>query len=839
MKKIVITAIVLILILNVCLVSAEETPIYAEQDVSPLTAFFNNIAHSLNLGPFTVVGDTRSCGLPGGNPNYEWEVAAGKSFTGSGGVLSGTVGSCPISGLYDTFTSGWSRYAEFKGVSGYICGDGPCNIQLYCCPKAEPQSQSDCTSGTIKTISCTSSINKGGQTFYWCKGGDGTLESLMPYYTNSYNYCTQTSTIKCYYKDLGVCSESNVRTYDSSIISSCSVAGNGGTYNGKKLFDSLALCSSNSGCLVNDECSSGKICSGGSCVIGTACTNPAGDIGELTYPGCDCASGKRTKKECTTSGWSNTISTLDCSSSQLATCDSGVTCTGTQMPSGGVCVEKSTVCEVDGGTKICQDVPTVVDPPVKATVYNVRVADEDGNKITSTTSLQQGQLVNIKFTVRIKYSDFALRFCNNVLDCITNPWVSGLVYDSTKELNIETGIIPAKVANAWFEGKDPGTFSINNMFAVTQKESQCCEEGQVNILADKTTLTKSLAGKTWEIIRDDSNSYAESEHEIQIQVPDKDTINQCPMVGEDFSDANPESYWDPSSEYYVLYIDIKNDCYAKNGERTGYTEAMDKLYELKLDVNGTGTSSGTICEDNADCSVGETCTSCSSLTTCTFWQKVSRTKKCSGGSGTSNSTIIKKYPLTREQISKSTSGDLLSAACYGTTECFDLSNYTVTCIPVSTLVKDGTMTNIQEGDLFSNGKAVLSTGLIGAGIGASICAVGIAAGTFTLGTSALVGCGIVAVASAGSLIGGAEIASQLGVGIEDLFTPELQQAINRGDSAKVGICTAEPKFDYCTYTEWAGFYTFPGTSKCTSGLIIIIIGFGIVFFLSKAGGNKK
>lgn len=288
-------------------VIAETGTEIAEQDVSATTVFWNNLIHSLNLQAFSVVGDDRVCGTSGGNPNYAWSVGSGQNFL-TGTVLSGSrpssITNNPSNSIIDIFTNGWTPFVETKNFLTYGgCGtsSGPCNIEIYTCPAAEPTSQSNCASGTIFTsVSCPS---WSGTSFYKCP-----TETRIPYYYNSYKYCEVSTTKPCWYKTGSSC---NPRTYDSNLFpNSCESY----TYN------SLPLYSTESACL------------GSTCV-------PLWQTGSWST----CANNVQTR----TVTDSNNCGTASGKPSTSQSCSSGNGCpSGQTLCSDGVC---RTTCETPTG----------------------------------------------------------------------------------------------------------------------------------------------------------------------------------------------------------------------------------------------------------------------------------------------------------------------------------------------------------------------------------------------------------------------------------------------------------------------------------------------------------
>jgi len=855
-KKILAIVIIGLLILSVAIASVSAEPIDAKQDVSALSAFWNNVLHNIgstSVGAFTVVGTANSCGTTGGNANQEWSGVTHQRISSS---ATGTFNNLPVVNVayscsgtkyYDYFDHGWTPYAEFKDSIDVVCNDGPCNVEVYCCPKLEPvgaagTSQCLLLGKSMQTKSCPTSVNKGGTNYYFCPSPEGVMETQMPYQYNSYNYCYNSimQTKKCYYKSGGTCN--NYNSYDPLVFpNSCESY----KYEGANLYSSSSACLADTTCTINRECPTGQSCSGGTCqssctsvwVAGAWSSCSGGTQTRDYYDSSYCATPTGTKPASQTQSCSVTCVSTGCASKDTISC--------------GTSFNDNCGTSCGTGTKDCAIVEpplAVADPVVRATISDVRLADANGNYITSDTELQPGQTVTVKFKVRTNYSDFALRFCDSPLECIMpqTPFLggTGFVYDSKKEYNIEAGIIPAKTSVAWFGSTEPGIFSL---FSTSTQESQCCEN-QPNIIADKTTYTKTLQGKTWEWLTSNPESYVESEHELVIKVPDKSTIDLCPISGK-----APSVYWDSSSKAYVLYIDIKNGCYAENGVLTGYTQATDKLYSITLNINGSVTSAGDVCEINADCGATGTCIDCSALptTSCTWLERnIQGTKKCSdgGNDGTISLADVKKISLTKEQISKSTTETLISSACLYDAECIPKQNYSVSCNSVNNLRADGTLSEASQKSFFSKAKSITGGTVIGATAGVAGCFVlagtvgGLAAGpagilatsTAVLTNPALLG----TCAAVGGLFGG----TGTGIAISLSQNDELVKKLNADDAASVGICTAEPvsSFNIQGFLEKIGkAVPIPGLSASTSGAIVLVMGILLlVYILSILGGRK-
>ena len=476
------------------------------------------------------------------------------------------------------------------------------------------------------------------------------------------------------------------------------------------------------------------------------------------------------------------------------------------------------------GTKDCSNngLPTVDDPEVKVTITEMYLKDVNGNRITSDSVIRPGDKVKVHYELKVKYGDFRYHLCNSPSQCLTGP----IQHDSEKEYLVEVGVIPADVAQSWFPDEYKSiTFSAIQLFATSNIKTECCQ-GQENVNAYMTKITQSKIGYTWDWFwGKDSEEYLTFEDELEVYAPSSSTIDKCPVKGVS------TNYWGGTNPRYVVYIVIKNDCYAREGVLTGYTEGVSSLKPLVIDTDYKGTSIGGYigdkCKDNGDCQSG-ICEIGDSL-----WDKTLKTKRCKEGDGEDdkmNDSFL-KYPLTREEIGKSTTDDLITSACYSRSECAEREDYSVYCIPTATLVDDGTLTKAEVDNLFSDSKALLSLGMVGAGTGLAICL-----GSAITGPGALVGCGI-----AGSLtiIGALEAYSQLSINTKNFFSDELEIAIESGDSNKVGICTAEKGLDLGEWIKKVGKSINITGDETWDGLIIIGGGIFVLFlFLNIVGGRK-
>lgn len=410
----------------------------------------------------------------------------------------------------------------------------------------------------------------------------------------------------------------------------------------------------------------------------------------------------------------------------------------------------------------------------KIQIYSLAVGKVDGTRIDG--KLIPGQQVKIAFTVR-----------------------SDVGYQTTPYL-VEAGIIPFSTAQAWDMAKESGFYSL---FAVTESSSDACCSGQPNIADNRESLNKNV----W-------TSSQTKDFEYILKVPDSSTKDLC----------GSEKYWDSNSSKYLVYAIVKNGCY-----KDGYRRNVFITQVVNLDYNASGTTQGKTCTADYQCALGEKCLDAPGWFT---------GKTCQGGAASTQETIIKKYPLTKEEIGKSTSGDLVSAACYGNSECGSRQNYSVSCIPISKLVADGTMTVSGEKDLFSSAKNTINVGIIGGGAAATFCSIGLATGAWTGGVGTIVGCGV---GGALLLAGLTEVGTQTGIKISNIFSSDLQKAIESGDSNKVGLCTAEKS----SSIDIGGFLSNIGNKihifgdPTTDGIIVVVGGFVVVIILLNSLGGRK
>jgi hypothetical protein len=812
---------------------------------------WEKLQYLFRLNEFTIVGQDRLCDA---EPLYRSGSISGITQTnyfargfnlgywsfpqGYVGGTSQTYASRFCSsghGLYDVYCDhlvipsagnlGTPRF-EMKDAFYFFCSSScqRCNVELYCCPQDCGEGDS-CPSGrTCQTKSAVDPIAPLKDaytgvdiTFYqYCKllsGGCSGSPTTCWRVKSDWSDCesaTYTCDQEAVYK-----TSCPIGSYTYSSRTACREdnnigggGGGGGAYCGDGTCDSGETCSS---CSTDCGSCSGEYCGDGTCNGDESCTTCSDDCGA-------------------------------CGGGDTGTCGDGV-CNDNEYYKAD---SYHTACPAD----------CAADPVVKAMIYDVSLSDSNGQYISSTDSLQPGQTVTVKFKVRVKYSDFAARVCDGLFDCLGGavPPLPGIIhYDSKLEYNIEAGIIPAVTAVEWF-GKDAnvGTFSIyDKLFAVSKRDSMCCEN-QPNIFADRTTYTQTLADKTWQWVTDNSQSYAISEHEIQLIVPKSDTTDFCPVPGRKAS-----KYWDKNSNEYLLYIDVKNGCYSDNGVLTGYRNAIDQLYSVNVNVNGTGTNAGKICEIDADCGKGGTCLPCSQIVPpCGWYERWTGVKKCSGGitnNGTNTYSLkdFKKVPLTKEEISKATTPMLFASSCSQSSECLTptKANYTSSCISIANLRSDGTIaTEGAVSSLMDYGKGVVIGGTAGAIVGAAtgmyfcqglmvakevVQTTVVTAGTGGTATVPEITTKTVSVpiematcaalgGTAGGVIGGLIGSWMIKM---DRDADPLVKAFNAKDASSIGICTAEEssQFDLGGIIKSIG-NTIKITGNATWDGIIVIIG---------------
>ena len=216
-----------------------------------------------------------------------------------------------------------------------------------------------------------------------------------------------------------------------------------------------------------------------------------------------------------------------------------------------------------------------------------------------------------------------------------------------------------------------------------------------------------------------------------------------------------------------------------------------------------------------------------------------------------------KLSLTKEEISKSTTPQLLASACKLDGECLqrdekeskvgeEAKPYSISCTSLANLREQGTITEAKQKNVLATGKQLVTNGIVGGTLGGAgglaLCALGVFGAT-----SATVGTGgtaipllVPAAVSCASIAGvGALIGTGASVGTTLVFNSladddELVKAFKAGDANGIGICTAEPKagtFDLGGIFESIGNSIRITGNPVTDGIIVIIGGFFIVMIL--------
>lgn len=722
-KKVFILFLAFAILFSLVIVTAQSTD-DVRPNVGTITIFFNNLLHS--SGTFSVVGDSKSCGTSGGNADDSWSVASG------GSLLSGH--SISSNALVDIFVNGWTPLVEgpASAFSGWTCGatSAPCNVQVYNCPTQS------CSSPT--TVSCSA---WSGTSYYRCP-----TESNMPYYTNSFSYCAQVSTMTCYYKDGSSCSS---RTYDKNLFPN---ACESYIYQNQNLFSTQAACTAS--ICTPQQCDS-SVCSG------VTCSDGCGGY----------SSGTKTDGACVSNPGGN-----------------AGTCTASQVSINGVCQDKSIICVVDGGTKTDGDCASVITNPNdevladKITILNLKYLNADGSAITG--NLVPGQQVRVTFTVR------------------STEWRTG------KDYLVEAGAIPFSTAVNWDMAKPSGYFSLFDLFATQESNNDACCGGQLNFADNSQTLGTTI----WEEL---GNGVALRNFDYIIRIPDPSTTDLC----------GSQKYWDENSSKFIIYAIVKNGC-----QKDGYVHNVFVSQVVNLDLNATTSQQGIPCDYDGQCATGEKCLDAPGFLT---------GKTCQG-TATGNLSLVdlKKVSLTKEEISTYTSTELLGSACYTSNECLPPNeNMTASCISLSKLKADGTLTDVTTSSFFDNANKVIVGSAIGAGAGLTTCLLA-SAGVLgaTLGTGILISAAVAGTcAAAGGLLGGA--ITDLVIQIKP--TDPIVKALKARDASSVGICTATPASTGINgfLASVGNFWNFTGDSV-TSGIIILIGGFFILMILLGALSKK-
>lgn len=770
MKKLVITAIVIsILLLNLFLINADTptNPLTGYGTSSGATAFFEYLNHIIGPTLFSVVGDDRACSR---TEDYEWHFNDGDVFS----TYASTIGTdfnghivqdvrfddCPDK-IYALFNHGevYHGVVETKDNLYAQCSNGPCHVQVYCCPNPEPTDNRCPTGETLVTKTCTPYQDM-QNTFYMCPG-----ETRIPYEFSSYKYCSLSESIMtCYYRDGSVCGSRNYSK--SQYPNSCESY----SYQGGKLYSSKATCQGELGkCITDLECPSGKTCSNGQCA---SCTP-------------DCSG-----KTCGNDGCGGVCGTCDYSSNKI--CSNGQCISGTEPPTCSDGIKNSNEEGIDcGGSCTVCGTPTTDDLSQIITVSNIKLPSypEWINPFQSPTQEKS-------FSVTLKNSADKVEVVNVEAGFYTYNYAR----DVAKLFSIYSSVAPQPITNC------VGTEPFVKTMAVT------LQAGETKTITIKISPINAYV------------TYPIGENYILDQIKLTSFLGVMAHAGENACCKKLPNF-EGCATGTGGYIDSKYD--------PGYYTSDQSIYLTtspitcngavygKIDYKVIGKDTLSISKSYKDCIKYE------------FYMQngtidLNATKQYLDEVGSFEG--LKKYSLTRDEIKSFPIQDLIASACLSSKECLDRENYSVSCIRLNKLKEEGLIGETEVTDMAQKAKLTFGGSVLGGGIALTVCAASAVAGPV-----AFIACGI----------GGAMIGAASGYGLTeivggagDFFSKEdtLTKAIKSGDSTSYGICTAEPKtFNYCQYTQWAGFFTIPGTDKCLSGLIIILVGLGIIILLFKGG----
>lgn len=213
---------------------------------------------------------------------------------------------------------------------------------------------------------------------------------------------------------------------------------------------------------------------------------------------------------------------------------------------------------------------------------------------------------------------------------------------------------------------------------------------------------------------------------------------------------------------------------------------------------------------------------------------------------------LKKISLTKDKISTSTNDQLLASACLTDGECLldpNNANYSVSCIKISALRKDGTLTETQSTTFFGRANEIMNGAIKGAGWGAAVggltCggAIVLAATGSTLSgflatpIAAASATAICTTVLPGSIYVGAVAGGSLAGTIK--ASDPLVKKLQAKDADSVGICTASPSssLDLTSWVQKAALFNLTG-NKTVDGFIIILAGVFILYLFLSIGGKK-
>jgi hypothetical protein len=200
----------------------------------------------------------------------------------------------------------------------------------------------------------------------------------------------------------------------------------------------------------------------------------------------------------------------------------------------------------------------------------------------------------------------------------------------------------------------------------------------------------------------------------------------------------------------------------------------------------------------------------------------------------SGSTLsgAKKVSLTKEEISIAPTPQLLASSCLSSSECFERTNYSITCNTLASLREEKVLPQAASDSLLDTGKKLANGALTGAGIGAVVCAGTTLYAIFTPEPVTKAVSASIAAFCSFSLTGGAII----GASVSNLFTnseDKLVQAFKTSDTNSIGICTATESSGWCSFASQLGFIPITKDS-CTNGLIFIgALAFLVVILLMR------
>jgi hypothetical protein len=213
----------------------QEQVVYITDNTFSIGSWFS---HLIDGQQFSVVGDANAGGI-GGQPNKEWNVAAGDRFKLSENDI------CPMWAVFDVFKSDWTPIMEYDALHDrtiVLSTSANIIVQEYCFPYDFPADNVDCQNagaGAFSHVSCSSTwAGLGGQSGYSCCL-NGVCEkdksNGIPYHQNYFNYCQCLTQTTLYYVSGSSCLSN---TYCCS-GSSCPT-----TVSGNTLYSSKSNCES-------------------------------------------------------------------------------------------------------------------------------------------------------------------------------------------------------------------------------------------------------------------------------------------------------------------------------------------------------------------------------------------------------------------------------------------------------------------------------------------------------------------------------------------------------------------------------------------------------------------